>query len=195
MGMNIPSGCGCGSTAATKPSTSTTTTTGFIAPAAGFDPSQLSLVTTPRGNTGGGGGAGDAAGVRDPAAAQRNLGVIKQSLARFTDIRQAVAAGYRYNPDGGSEGGLQHWINPAVFSTGDPSNVGLPATLMYQLDSAGRASLAGAMISVDPKRHAVPDYGAGAWHTHPDDPQLNMHVWLDGRGIEQGAFENNAGMV
>jgi len=138
---------------------------------------------------------GDVAGVRDPAAATRNLGIIKQSLARFTDINQAIAAGYRYNPDGGSEGGLQHWINPAVFSTGDPSNVGLPATLMYQFDSAGKATLAGTMISVDPKKFAVPDYGAGAWHTHPDDPQLNMHVWLDGRSIEQGAFGNNSGMV
>lgn len=132
------------------------------------------------------------AGIRDPQRAEQWLNQIRQSVARFSDVNQARAAGYKLNVEGGT-GADQHWINDQVFATGDARNVALPATLMYRFDANGRATLTGIMISARPGTPR-PDFGAGDWHKHPDDNQLHMHVWFD-KTVQQGAFENYTGTI
>ena len=129
-------------------------------------------------------GMGKGPGVRDAGKAQYWLNTIKQATARFASIDAARAAGYVPNP-----ASPDHMLNRAVNRTGNPNKLGLPATLMY--DNNGR--LIGAMLSANPNQK-LPDFGAGAWHRHPADDKVHMHIFFN-KSVQGGAFENNTGFI
>lgn len=179
--MGLPlGGCGCGTTTYVSPAQTPVQQYAAPAPMATHDH-----------NTATAGGAGN--GVRDPQQAQQWLDYIKaQVVPKFSDFDAAVAAGYKRNVASGNDP-MQHYIHDRMFSISDPNNVTYPASLMYDFDKGGKPVLSGIMISAKPGM-TLPDFGAGAWHTHPADDRVNMHVWFD-KTVEGGAFENNSGMV
>jgi len=137
-------------------------------------------------------GRGTGPGVRDAAQASTWLDKVKQGVARFQDFDVAKAQGYTRNPASGGDA-IQHYIHSAANGRADAGDLNFPATLMYKTDTGGKPRLVGVMLTGNPDR-PLPDFGAGAWHRHPGDNNVHMHVWFD-KTVNQGAFENNLGYV
>lgn len=157
-------------------------------PASAPGPAQYGSVgVTPEGQVGKGVGPG----IRDRARAQQSLAQIQQAVARFADFSAATSLGYKRNPASGYDK-VQHYINDEFNRAGNNDNVANPATLLYD-QSVAPSRLVGVMLSADPNR-PLPDFGAGAWHRHPGDDNVHMHIWFD-RSLDDGAFENNTGYI
>jgi hypothetical protein len=120
--------------------------------------------------------------VRDPAKANRYLAQIRQSVAKYVDIKVAQAAGYTKGEPHGSKG-IFHFTNPKA--AGDLSQ---PFALMYKVAPDGTAQLLGVHYKT------TLDFGAGYKHSHPGSPPEWQHVWID-RTVENGAFGNIQGTV
>lgn len=185
-------GCGCGSGPALAAPVQQGAAAAAATSAMPYVPTAGDMGSHGHSVAAGTGGIDDGPGVRDASLAEQWRQYLWSQVSRFASLSDAQAAGYHRNPSSGSDP-LQHYIHDGVFKAGDAGNFAWPATLMYRHNADGTATLAGVMISARPGTQR-PDFGAGAWHRHPGDDYAHMHVWFD-KGVHQGAFENNTGVI
>lgn len=121
--------------------------------------------------------------VRDRAKAQAYLDTIRQGVAQFADVNDAKAAGYtRGSRHGTPEDHIYH------YKGGVPGDLSRPDALMFKEVPGQRPELIGVHYS------SATDFGAGYKHSHPGQPKVFQHVWID-RTLDAGAFGNIQGEV
>jgi len=108
----------------------------------------------------------------DSARAAAAVRVIRDSLARYRDVKAAVRDGYVQFLPGVKNQRVYHFTNKrSAFREHFRFNVARPTSLLYREDSAGRMVLTGAMY-VAPKRASLKDLDArlpvsiAQWHAH-----------------------------
>jgi len=127
----------------------------------------------------------------DSARAAAAVRVIRDSLARYRDVRAAVRDGYVQFLPGVQKQRVYHFTNRrSAFREHFRFNIARPTSLLYSEDSAGRMVLTGAMY-VAPKRASLKDLDArlplsiAQWHAH-------TNVCLPGSG-DRGRWKETRG--
>jgi hypothetical protein len=117
-----------------------------------------------------------------PTAAQRVAAAnlvddTRTGIARFSDVQDALADGYR--PTTPLQAATVHYVNPAYKQVGvDPTR---PQALVYANSPTG-PTLLGAMYMLPKPRMAAPDIGGSLaeWHTHTNLCFLLPSFAIDG---------------